>query len=308
MPASGSLTSTTLVLSLRWQSKLAFVSFVRGYKEHHYKYIFVFERLNLGKLAMAFSLLRVRHFAFAISLLSSLFALRSFLFLHLLTMVVGRVQLPSMPETRNKKVDDFTPVEIEQSAVPYTDKKKEKQRKIKLAKSLKEEAEKRARVGKKGADVKNSAPWSRNQLKKEKRDKRKTLKDNKRKRIEEVRLGLNKNGDDGDDDEDGAEDWKELENDLKEERLLKKLKRGKISKAEFEKRTGERDLEEEFESELAKEAEQAAAQAQAQAKASAAAAAAADQATDATDTPPAATTTKSKKKRKNKNKNKKGIR
>ena len=216
--------------------------------------------------------------------------------------MVGRAQLPSMPETRNKKVDDFTPVEIEQSAVPYTDKKKEKQRKIKLAKSLKEEAEKRARVGKKGADVKNSAPWSRNQLKKEKRDKRKMLKDNKRKRIEEVRLGLNKNGDDGDDD-DGAEDWKELENDLKEERLLKKLKRGKISKAEFEKRTGERDLEEEFESELAKEAEQAAAQAQASA------AAAADQATDATtDTPPAATTKKSNKKRKNKNKNKKGIR
>ena len=220
---------------------------------------------------------------------------------------MGRAQLPSMPETRNKKVDDFTPVEIEQSAVPYTDKKKEKQRKIKLAKSLKEEAEKRARVGKKGADVKNSAPWSRNQLKKEKRDKRKMLKDNKRKRIEEVRLGLNKNGDDGDDDDDdGAEDWKELENDLKEERLLKKLKRGKISKAEFEKRTGERDLEEEFESELAKEAEQAAAQAQA--KASAAAAAAADQAADATDTPPAATAKKSNKKRKNKNKNKKGIR
>ncbi|ELR18238.1 DEAD/DEAH box helicase domain containing protein [Acanthamoeba castellanii str. Neff] len=246
------------------KSKLAFVSFVRGYKEHHYKYIFVFERLNLGKLAMAFSLLR----------------------------------LPSMPETRNKKVDDFTPVEIELSAVPYTDKKKEKQRKIKLAKSLKEEAEKRAKVGKKGADVKNSAPWSRNQLKKEKRDKRKMLKDNKRKRIEEVRMGLNKNGDGDDDDDDGEEDWKELENDLKEERLLKKLKRGKISKAEFEKRTGERDLEEEFESELAKEAEVAA-----QAKATAAAAAAAD--TDATDTPPAATTTKksnNKKKRKNKNK------
>ncbi len=58
----------------RLQSKLAFVSFVRGYKEHHYKYIFVFERLNLGKLAMAFSLLRVRHFAFAF-LFSSLFAL-----------------------------------------------------------------------------------------------------------------------------------------------------------------------------------------------------------------------------------------
>jgi ATP-dependent RNA helicase DDX55/SPB4 len=208
------------------------------------------------------------------------------------------VQLPSMPETRNKKVDDFTPVEIELSAVPYTDKKKEKQRKIKLAKSLKEEAEKRAKVGKKGADVKNSAPWSRNQLKKEKRDKRKMLKDNKRKRIEEVRMGLNKNGDGGGDDDDDGEDWKELENDLKEERLLKKLKRGKISKAEFEKRTGERDLEEEFESELAKEAEVAA-----QAKASAAAAAAAD--TDATDTPPAATTTKksnNKKKRKNKNK------
>jgi ATP-dependent RNA helicase DDX55/SPB4 len=216
--------------------------------------------------------------------------------------VVDRAQLPSMPETRNKKVDDFTPVEIELSAVPYTDKKKEKQRKIKLAKSLKEEAEKRAKVGKKGADVKNSAPWSRNQLKKEKRDKRKMLKDNKRKRIEEVRMGLNKNGDGDDDDDDGEEDWKELENDLKEERLLKKLKRGKISKAEFEKRTGERDLEEEFESELAKEAEQAAAQAQAKASA------AADQATDATDTPPAATAKKSNKKRKNKNKNKKGIR
>jgi hypothetical protein len=241
---------------------------VRGYKEHHYKYIFVFERLNLGKLAMASGLLRVHPFPPLMRQRAAYgrrFALRVQLKLMLMT---GRAQLPSMPETRNKKVDDFTPIDIELSAVPYTDKKKEKQRKVKLAKSLAEEAEKRAKVGKRGADVKNSAPWSRNQLKKEKRDKRKMLKDNKRKRIEEIRMGLGSGKQEqGDDDGDGEEDWKELENDLKEERLLKKLKRGKISKAEFEKRTGERDLEEEFESELAKE-EQAA-----QAKAAAAAAA-----------------------------------
>jgi len=186
---------------LMGKSKLAFVSFVRGYKEHYYKYIFAFERLNLGRLAMAFALL----------------------------------QLPSMPEIRGKKIDGFDPVEIDLDKVPFIDKTKEKQRQVKLKKEAEKRQQNEGRNKRKASELKNSAPWSRNQAKKEKRDKRRTLKENKRKKIVESKTI-----------EEEEDEWQELENDLKEERLMKKLKRGKISRTEFEKRTGEQDLEEEL--------------------------------------------------------------
>ena len=37
----------------------AYVSYIRGYKEHHCKYIFRLSDLDLGDLAMAFALLRL---------------------------------------------------------------------------------------------------------------------------------------------------------------------------------------------------------------------------------------------------------
>jgi len=207
-----------VVLTCR-QSKLAFVSFVRGYKEHYYKYIFAFERLNLGRLAMAFALLQVPPLTAAKAHLS----------------VRTHPQLPSMPEIRGKKIDGFDPVEIDLDKVPFIDKTKEKQRQVKLKKEAEKRQQNEGRNKRKASELKNSAPWSRNQAKKEKRDKRRTLKENKRKKIVESKTI-----------EEEEDEWQELENDLKEERLMKKLKRGKISRTEFEKRTGEQDLEEEL--------------------------------------------------------------
>eukprot|EP00051_Salpingoeca_urceolata_P019434 m.283938 g.283938 ORF g.283938 m.283938 type:complete len:541 (+) comp19421_c0_seq11:2085-3707(+) len=83
------------------KGKLAFVSFIRSYKEHKCSYIFQFKDLNLGRLAMAFGLLH----------------------------------LPSMPELRSPKyVQDFVASDIDPQSIGYKDKAREKQRQIKLRK------------------------------------------------------------------------------------------------------------------------------------------------------------------------------
>jgi len=80
------------------KSKIAFVSYIRAYKEHKCNYLLIFKKLNLGKLATSFALLK----------------------------------LPRMPELRETIIEDFEPIEIDLDSIPYKDKKIEKQRKIKL--------------------------------------------------------------------------------------------------------------------------------------------------------------------------------
>eukprot|EP00271_Cylindrocystis_brebissonii_P005500 TRINITY_DN1755_c0_g1_i1.p1 TRINITY_DN1755_c0_g1~~TRINITY_DN1755_c0_g1_i1.p1 ORF type:complete len:807 (+),score=156.37 TRINITY_DN1755_c0_g1_i1:219-2639(+) len=75
----------------------AFVSFVRGYKEHHCSFIFRWKELDLGLLGMAFGLL----------------------------------QLPAMPELKRKKGagKSFVPAEgVDLASIKYKDKSREKQR------------------------------------------------------------------------------------------------------------------------------------------------------------------------------------
>ncbi|KAG0478599.1 hypothetical protein HPP92_013318 [Vanilla planifolia] len=75
----------------------AFVSYIRAYKEHHCSYIFRWQELEIGKLAMGYGLL----------------------------------QLPSMPEVKHYSlsVDGFVPVnDINVSDIKYRDKAREKQR------------------------------------------------------------------------------------------------------------------------------------------------------------------------------------
>ncbi|KFO23514.1 ATP-dependent RNA helicase DDX55 [Fukomys damarensis] len=119
------------------------------------------------------------------------------------------LRMPRMPELKGKHFPDFVPVDVNTDTIPFKDKVREKQRQKLLEQQRKEKTENERR----GKFIKNKA-WSKQKAKKE----RKKKMNEKRKREE------------GSDIED--EDMEELLNDT---RLLKKLKKGKITEDEFEK-------------------------------------------------------------------------
>ena len=51
------------------KSQIAFVSFIRAYKEHHCSYIFRLSKLDVGKLAVGFGMLQVEFLRFLINLI-----------------------------------------------------------------------------------------------------------------------------------------------------------------------------------------------------------------------------------------------
>lgn len=85
----------------------AFVSFVRGYKEHHLKYIFRIQDLSLGRLATAMGLLR----------------------------------LPRMPETKKVPQGEFSQSPVDPESVPFREKAREKQRQQMLKQRQKQQQE-----------------------------------------------------------------------------------------------------------------------------------------------------------------------
>ncbi|XP_004595466.2 ATP-dependent RNA helicase DDX55 [Ochotona princeps] len=117
------------------------------------------------------------------------------------------LKMPRMPELRGKHFPDFVPVDVDTDTIPFKDKIREKQRQKRLEQREKTESEGRRKF------TKNKA-WSKQKAKREKKKKM----SEKRKRQE------------GSDIEE--EDMEELLNDT---RLLKKLKKGKITEEEFEK-------------------------------------------------------------------------
>ncbi|XP_067862340.1 ATP-dependent RNA helicase DDX55 [Heptranchias perlo] len=119
----------------------------------------------------------------------------------------GLLKLPKMPELRGKSFPGFIPENVDTNTIRYRDKNREKQRQRMLTEQAKQRNE-----GKKKF-VKNK-PWSKQKTKRDKRKKQAA----KRKR---------------DEGSDVAED--DVDELLNDTRLLKKLKRGKISKEEFEK-------------------------------------------------------------------------
>ncbi|PNJ82042.1 DDX55 isoform 1 [Pongo abelii] len=119
------------------------------------------------------------------------------------------LRMPKMPELRGKQFPDFVPVDVNTDMIPFKDKIREKQRQKLLEQQRREKTENEGRR----KFIKNKA-WSKQKAKKEKKKKM----NEKRKREE------------GSDIED--EDMEELLNDT---RLLKKLKKGKITEEEFEK-------------------------------------------------------------------------
>ncbi|XP_034646481.1 ATP-dependent RNA helicase DDX55 isoform X1 [Trachemys scripta elegans] len=121
------------------------------------------------------------------------------------------LRMPRMPELKGKCFSDFVPVSIDTDSIPFKDKNREKQRQKLLEQQRKERQENEG----KRKFIRNKA-WSKQKAKKEKKKKKMTT---KRRREE------------GSDIED--EEMEELLNDT---RLLKRLKKGKISEEEFEKR------------------------------------------------------------------------
>ncbi|XP_075710662.1 ATP-dependent RNA helicase DDX55 [Rhinoderma darwinii] len=118
------------------------------------------------------------------------------------------LKMPRMPELRGKDFSDFVSTTIDTDSISYKDKNREKQRKkMLLEKKQKQEGEVRKHF------AKNKA-WSKQKVKKEKKKK----------------MALKRKHKEGSDIDD--EDVNEL---LRDTRLLKKLKKGKITEEEFEK-------------------------------------------------------------------------
>jgi len=129
----------------------AFVSYVRGYKEHHCRFIFRLKELHLAKLANAMGLLR----------------------------------LPKMKEIRKaakNTLEGFEEcVDVDIDAIPYLDQQREKQRKIQLQK---ERLEKEARGEHEHEEAaRNKESRGNNEKKKEKKPEKK-LTAHKRRQIE----------------------------------------------------------------------------------------------------------------------------
>ncbi|CAL8318300.1 unnamed protein product [Lota lota] len=119
------------------------------------------------------------------------------------------LRMPKMPELKDKSFPDFVRTEIDTDTIRYKDKAREKLRRKMLA-----ELKERGPAPLVRRNVVKNTSWS----------KQKNKKDRKRKKTAKRQL------DEGSDEED--EDLKELLNDT---RLLKKLKKGKISEEDFDK-------------------------------------------------------------------------
>ncbi|KAG0337808.1 ATP-dependent rRNA helicase spb4 [Podila humilis] len=218
---------------------MAYVSFIRSYSKHEASFIFRSRDLDLGALARGYGLLR----------------------------------LPKMPELKNEKsgggIQGFVPAEMDMDKYKYQDKQKEAVRVKKLADYKAKQAEKEKQAALNGGNDKKRKPinkasaWSEKQEAKERKLERQLKKQRKRDYLKRKANGEIPEGeenddtkggedegeasndeDDGDEDdkmsgkheeEEEEEDWEELQ---KEERLAKKVKKGKMSSRDFEKQVG----------------------------------------------------------------------
>ncbi|KAF9096766.1 ATP-dependent rRNA helicase spb4 [Mortierella sp. AD031] len=219
---------------------MAYVSFIRSYSKHEASFIFRSRDLDLGALARGYALLR----------------------------------LPKMPELKNEKsgggIQGFVPADIDMDKYKYLDKQKEAVRVKKLAeyKIKQEQKEKEAALkggnnDKKRKPINKASAWSEKQEAKERKMDRQLKKQRKRDYLKRLANGEIKEGegkadqgnddDDEDEDEDDEKDSKDTnstpvdedEDDedswealAREERLAKKVKKGKLSSKEFDKEVG----------------------------------------------------------------------
>lgn len=192
----------------------AFVSFIRAYSKHEASYIFRLKSLDFVGIAESYGLLR----------------------------------LPRMPELKSIDTSHWHDADIEWNKYSYADKAQE-------AKRLKSAAEVQSSNDSKRTSTntnskKDHVSWSKQLAKKDVREKRRVQKTRKKAWMASSRLGEGEREEhtalkkrtraDSNTEEknvDSAEaldDWASL---AEEERLAKKLRKGKISQAEFDART-----------------------------------------------------------------------
>ncbi|KAH9063359.1 DEAD-domain-containing protein [Lactarius vividus] len=180
----------------------AFVSFIRAYSKHEASYIFRLKSLDLSGVAESYGLLR----------------------------------LPRMPELKDVETSCWHDADIEWDTYPYADKAQEMKR-------LKSKAQQPHDSKPSSINKKDYIPWSRQLAKKDAKEKRRAQKAKKRASTASVHLCqegsvLKRTRADSEEKKvDSAEfedDWALL---AEEERLAKKLKKGKISQAEFDTAT-----------------------------------------------------------------------
>ncbi|KAG8178547.1 hypothetical protein JTE90_015917 [Oedothorax gibbosus] len=149
----------------------AFVSFIQFYQKHECSLLFRIKDLDLGQLANGYAL----------------------------------IKMPRMPEIQKKLPTNFEPSDVIFDDIPYSDKHREKQRKLRL-KELQENPQIRKPISAKKEE------WLK--IKKERRSKKKLAKKRKLKAHEF-----------------SERDLEDLERDA---RLVKKFKKGQISKEQFD--------------------------------------------------------------------------
>ena len=128
----------------------------------------------------------------------------------------GLLRMPKMPELKGIRITNFTEERMDMNSVAYKDKEKEKERQEKLA-VFRETGE---WPGMKKRPVQN-IPWSKNKAVLEKR------REKKRRRAEKRAVTAT-------DDCDKDEEDNEMDDFASDYKLMKKLKKGKISQDEFD--------------------------------------------------------------------------
>ncbi|KAF8929461.1 ATP-dependent rRNA helicase spb4 [Dissophora ornata] len=217
---------------------MAYVSFIRSYSKHEASFIFRSKDLDLGALARGYGLLR----------------------------------LPKMPELKNEKsgggIQGFVPADNDMDKYKYQDKQKEVVRVKKLTEYKAKQAEKEKQAAlsggqndKKRKQIHKTSAWSEKQEAKDRKFDRQLKKQRKREYLKRVANGEVKEGEKNEDGEGGEGDDSDEEGDTKkgddkdedveaeeeedswealarEERLAKKVKKGKLSAREFDKEVG----------------------------------------------------------------------
>ncbi|KAJ7063581.1 DEAD-domain-containing protein [Mycena amicta] len=183
------------------QAAKAFVSFVRAYSKHEASYIFRVKDLDLVGVAKSYGLLR----------------------------------LPHMPELRDLSRESWEDAPVDWSAFSYLDKAQEAKRVAGAAAATIPDSDRQQRRSERAEKKKVNAAWSDKVVKQEERDKRRDKKDKKRKWLKMQAEEAKKTPDEDKMDADG-DDWEEL---AREERMAKKMKKGQVSRIEFDSEFGQ---------------------------------------------------------------------
>ncbi|KAI8089933.1 P-loop containing nucleoside triphosphate hydrolase protein [Halteromyces radiatus] len=146
----------------------------------------------------------------------------------------GLLKLPKMPELKNAKQVTFEEVDMDWNAYSYTDKNKELKRK----RELEEAALKPKKPTPDTRRPKKTTAWSNKIEAKDRKADRRLKKDRKKDYLKRKQDSQQDTMDDNDDDLDDN-DWDDL---AKEERLAKKVRKGKISRQDFDAMMNDDDL------------------------------------------------------------------